>query len=218
MSRLTPKQASMIEFANRGLSESEIAEQVVTSIGVIRAQLTRVRCKVEPGAYQPPPLPVEASARRLRIYLAGFDVFLPDAVAHGEPLKALCCAFGFDGQYPLDADVLASRYAQSRHRRPAPRNGPHLRRDPRRESWRRTHHRWPASRNARTEARTARRAADTPTAVRPCSACALPAHLPYSRSGRAAFTRPTHWQSHERHDDHQNRAAGSGGDRFLRPI
>lgn len=36
------------------------------------------------------------------IYLAGFDVFRPDAVAHGEYLKALCARHGFLGLYPLD--------------------------------------------------------------------------------------------------------------------
>ncbi|OZI40252.1 nucleoside 2-deoxyribosyltransferase [Bordetella genomosp. 1] len=37
-----------------------------------------------------------------RIYLAGFDVFRADAVAHGERLKALCREHGFEGLYPLD--------------------------------------------------------------------------------------------------------------------
>ena len=36
------------------------------------------------------------------IYLAGPDVFRPDAEAHGEMLKALCAEFGFLGLYPLD--------------------------------------------------------------------------------------------------------------------
>jgi nucleoside 2-deoxyribosyltransferase len=105
LSSLTSKQASVIELADHGLTETEIAEQLATPVGVVRAQLTRVRRKVERGAYQPPPLPVEAAARRPRIYLAGFDVFRPDAVAHGETLKVLCRAFGFDGLYPLDAAV-----------------------------------------------------------------------------------------------------------------
>lgn len=37
-----------------------------------------------------------------RLYLAGFDVFRVDAVAHGEMLKALCQQYGFEGTYPLD--------------------------------------------------------------------------------------------------------------------
>ncbi|SAH84416.1 nucleoside 2-deoxyribosyltransferase [Bordetella ansorpii] len=37
-----------------------------------------------------------------RIYLAGFDVFLADAVAHGERLKALCRQHGHEGLFPLD--------------------------------------------------------------------------------------------------------------------
>ncbi|MGY6272644.1 nucleoside 2-deoxyribosyltransferase [Achromobacter denitrificans] len=36
------------------------------------------------------------------VYLAGFDVFLPDAEAHGERLKALCAEHGFEGLFPLD--------------------------------------------------------------------------------------------------------------------
>lgn len=39
---------------------------------------------------------------RLRLYLAGPDVFRPDAVAQGEFLKALCAAQGVEGLYPLD--------------------------------------------------------------------------------------------------------------------
>jgi len=37
-----------------------------------------------------------------KIYLAGPDVFRPDAVEHGHKLKVLCESFGFEGLYPLD--------------------------------------------------------------------------------------------------------------------
>ena len=37
-----------------------------------------------------------------RIYLAGPDVFLPDAVAMGEAKKRLCAARGLAGAFPLD--------------------------------------------------------------------------------------------------------------------
>jgi nucleoside 2-deoxyribosyltransferase len=37
-----------------------------------------------------------------RFYLAGFDVFRTDALAHGERLKALCAQWGHQGLYPLD--------------------------------------------------------------------------------------------------------------------
>lgn len=37
-----------------------------------------------------------------KIYLAGFDVFRPDAVEHGDYLKSLCLRHGFEGLYPLD--------------------------------------------------------------------------------------------------------------------
>ena len=39
------------------------------------------------------------------IYLAGFDVFRPDARAHSEYLKSLCRRYGFEGLYPLDNDA-----------------------------------------------------------------------------------------------------------------
>ena len=38
----------------------------------------------------------------MKIYLAGFDVFRPDAVAYGESLKQACADHGFTGLYPLD--------------------------------------------------------------------------------------------------------------------
>ena len=39
----------------------------------------------------------------LRVYLAGPDVFLPDASAQADRKKALCARYGFDGIFPLDA-------------------------------------------------------------------------------------------------------------------
>lgn len=37
-----------------------------------------------------------------RLYLAGPDVFRPDAIAHGQRLVALCAELGFDAVFPLD--------------------------------------------------------------------------------------------------------------------
>jgi len=37
-----------------------------------------------------------------KVYLAGFDVFRPDAVERGEYLKRLCDLNGLEGSYPLD--------------------------------------------------------------------------------------------------------------------
>ncbi|CAG9202946.1 Nucleoside 2-deoxyribosyltransferase [Paraburkholderia tropica] len=48
-----------------------------------------------------------ASPRRPRVYLAGFDVFRPDALEHGARLVAACAEFGFEGVYPLDAQAPA---------------------------------------------------------------------------------------------------------------
>ena len=39
---------------------------------------------------------------RPRIYLAGPEVFFPNAVEQGEAKKALCAEHGFEGVYPLD--------------------------------------------------------------------------------------------------------------------
>ena len=37
-----------------------------------------------------------------KVYLAGWEVFRPDAVEVSEQLKALCAKYGFEGLYPLD--------------------------------------------------------------------------------------------------------------------
>lgn len=42
------------------------------------------------------------SPRPFSLYLAGYDVFRRDAVAHGEYLKRLCAEHGLQGLYPLD--------------------------------------------------------------------------------------------------------------------
>ena len=41
----------------------------------------------------------------LKIYLAGPDVFEPDAIEQGERLKALCEQYGFTGLFPLDNEI-----------------------------------------------------------------------------------------------------------------
>ncbi len=37
-----------------------------------------------------------------KVYLAGWEVFRPDAVEIGDKLKKLCASYGFEGLYPLD--------------------------------------------------------------------------------------------------------------------
>lgn len=37
-----------------------------------------------------------------KVYLAGFDVFRPDASEYGKRLKDLCKKYGLEGLYPLD--------------------------------------------------------------------------------------------------------------------
>lgn len=48
-----------------------------------------------------------------KIYLAGFDVFAPDAAERGKQMKDLCAAYGFEGCYPLDneADTVQDIFA-----------------------------------------------------------------------------------------------------------
>ena len=40
----------------------------------------------------------------MRVYLAGPDVFLSNAMEIGQAKKDICSRFGFEGVYPLDAD------------------------------------------------------------------------------------------------------------------
>ncbi len=45
-----------------------------------------------------------AKTAGLRVYLAGPDVFFPNAVEIGEEKKRICARNGFEGVFPLDAD------------------------------------------------------------------------------------------------------------------
>src|SRR5689334_21135258 len=53
---------------------------------------TSASCRTEPLSIQ-------------RLYLAGPDVFRPDAAAHGRKLVAQCAEFGFTGVFPLDESL-----------------------------------------------------------------------------------------------------------------
>lgn len=44
-----------------------------------------------------------------KVYLAGWDVFLPNAKEAGEKLKKLCIEYGFEGLYPLDNECTNPR-------------------------------------------------------------------------------------------------------------
>jgi nucleoside 2-deoxyribosyltransferase len=44
----------------------------------------------------------------LTVYLAGPEVFLPDAIEIGRQKKRLCARYGFEGLYPLDNEISAS--------------------------------------------------------------------------------------------------------------
>ena len=44
-----------------------------------------------------------------RVYLAGPDVFRPDAAEHGRFLVGLCAEHGFEGVFPLDASLAGAR-------------------------------------------------------------------------------------------------------------
>jgi nucleoside 2-deoxyribosyltransferase len=45
------------------------------------------------------------SAKPLRVYLAGPEVFFENPVAQGAAKKRLCAEFGFEGVFPLDNDI-----------------------------------------------------------------------------------------------------------------
>lgn len=44
---------------------------------------------------------------RPKIYLAGFDVFYPDAIRRGLEMKRMCWQYGFKGLFPLDNEITA---------------------------------------------------------------------------------------------------------------
>lgn len=46
----------------------------------------------------------------MKIYLAGPDVFRPDAIEHGNKLKMMCAEYGHIGLYPMDNDPKISAY------------------------------------------------------------------------------------------------------------
>ena len=48
---------------------------------------------------------MRGSKRELRIYLAGPEVFLPNARAVADEKKRLCSLHGFEGVFPLDVDL-----------------------------------------------------------------------------------------------------------------
>src|SRR5690606_5647239 len=50
-------------------------------------------------------LSVETHMKRPRIYLAGPEVFLPNALAVGRRKAELCAEAGFDGAFPLDQSL-----------------------------------------------------------------------------------------------------------------
>lgn len=49
---------------------------------------------------------------RLRVYLAGPDVFLRDAALQGQKKKAVCQSYGLEGVFPLDLEVAAEGHSR----------------------------------------------------------------------------------------------------------
>lgn len=87
---------------------SDIASNLGKSVLAVKQQIARIRRRVQAGHIEPSPLPIEKAARQLRVYLAAFDVFRPDAIEHGKALKRLGREHGFRGEYPLDGNVPSS--------------------------------------------------------------------------------------------------------------
>ncbi len=48
------------------------------------------------------------------VYLAGPEVFYPEAQQHGRRMQAVCSEWGFAGLFPLDAEIPPSPQGQSR--------------------------------------------------------------------------------------------------------
>ncbi len=51
----------------------------------------------------------------MRVYLAGPDVFLPEPVARGARLKAICARYGLEGVFPLDPFTEPAEWAALPH-------------------------------------------------------------------------------------------------------
>ena len=49
----------------------------------------------------------------MKIYLAGPDVFFPEAKEHGDDLKRLCKEHGHEGLFPLDNEIEVSDLSKS---------------------------------------------------------------------------------------------------------
>ena len=49
-----------------------------------------------------------SAAGRLKVYLAGPDIFLDSAIEQGDRKKALCAARDMDGLWPFDNEITAS--------------------------------------------------------------------------------------------------------------
>lgn len=47
------------------------------------------------------------------VYLAGPEVFYPEAQQHGRRMQAVCAQQGFEGLFPLDAEIPATPQGQS---------------------------------------------------------------------------------------------------------
>ncbi|MFT4510560.1 nucleoside 2-deoxyribosyltransferase [Caballeronia sp. 15711] len=101
----TKKQLLLIELVDQGSSVEEIASRTGKLVPSVKKQLARIRRKVREGHFAPSQLPIERAATTPRVYLAGFDVFRTDAVAHGEHLKLQCRVREMVGLYPLDGQV-----------------------------------------------------------------------------------------------------------------
>jgi nucleoside 2-deoxyribosyltransferase len=101
-----------MEQLDRGYPVDQIAANLGKSVLAVKRQIARLRRRVREGRIAPSPLPIEAAAAELRVYLAGFDVFRVDAKEHGEYLKQLCRQRGLVGVYPLDGDVPSSLHRQ----------------------------------------------------------------------------------------------------------
>ena len=73
-----------MEQLDRGYSIDQIANNLGKSVLAVKRQVMRLRRHVRESRISPAPLPIEAAAVELRIYLAGFDVFRVDAKEHAK--------------------------------------------------------------------------------------------------------------------------------------
>ncbi|RMF87335.1 MAG: hypothetical protein D6736_13070 [Nitrospinota bacterium] len=72
---------------------------------LLRVLCGKVQMEPQPGPGQRRREKIMAEEKRAKLYLAGPEVFLPDAVEKAREQQALCARYGFIGLHPIDNNI-----------------------------------------------------------------------------------------------------------------